>query len=64
MRLANEHMLTIRIDDGERKSKDCVYGQSSQRWRDFASTGLARGSCRQCIGISCIKVHLTTILLF
>lgn len=49
MRLYNEHILTFRIDFGKRKSENCIHGQNPQRRRDFAGTGLARGSCRQCI---------------
>ena len=49
MRLYKEHILTFRIDYGKRKSENCIYGQNPQRRRDFAGTGLARGSCRQCI---------------
>ena len=49
MRLYNERLLTLLIDLGERKSENCIHGQNPQRRRDFAGTGLARGSCRQCI---------------
>ena len=49
MRLYNERLLTFLIDFGERKSENCIHGQNPQRRRDFAGTGLARGSCRQCI---------------
>ena len=49
MRLYNEHLLTLLIDFGKRKSENCIHGQNPQRRRDFAGTGLARGSCRQCI---------------
>ena len=49
MRVYNEHLLTFLIDFGKRKSENCIHGQNPQRRRDFAGTGLARGSCRQCI---------------
>ena len=51
LHLTRKHLLTLRIDDWERKSEDCIYGQNPRRWGDFTGTRLARRSCRQCIGI-------------
>lgn len=43
--------LTVRTGS---KLEDRIYGQNPQGWRDVASAGMARRSCRQRIGVWCL----------